>query len=115
MTTIIIKDRTRDEPIAEASLDIGAFKFEGNYYFTPDAVHMDHLIVTDRIYTCPYKGHANWIDLQTEQGVINDVAWVYPTPKPGYEQIAGYIGFYDGTRTGTEAVKNIQSEVLSEQ
>jgi uncharacterized protein (DUF427 family) len=113
MTTITIKDSSRDQAIAEAPLDAGAFKFEGNYYFSPDAVQMDHLIVTERIYTCPYKGHANWIDLQTEQGVIKDVAWVYPTPKPGYEHIAGHIGFYDGTRAGTSAVKNTQPEALS--
>jgi uncharacterized protein (DUF427 family) len=115
MTIITIKDRTRNNVLAEASLDAGAFKFEGNYYFTPDAVDMEHLVVTDRIYICPYKGHANWIDLQTKEGVIKDVAWVYPTTKPGYEHIAGHIGFYDGIRTGTETVKDIQPQVLNEQ
>jgi uncharacterized protein (DUF427 family) len=115
MTTITINDRTRNQAIAQALLDSGAFKFEGNYYFAPDKVQMDNLTVTDRIYTCPYKGFANWIDLQTEQGVIKDVAWVYPTPKPGYEQIAGHIGFYDGIRSGTEAVKTTQPQALSEQ
>jgi hypothetical protein len=37
---------------------------------------------------------------------------VYPTPKPGYEHIAGYIGFYDGTRSGTEALKDANLEAL---
>ena len=115
MTTITIRDRSRNQAIAEALLDNGAFKFEGNYYFKPDAVDMAHLNVTDRIYTCPYKGLANWIDLQTDDGVIKDVAWVYPAPKPGYEHIAGQIGFYDGMRAGTEAVKSTESQVLSEQ
>ena len=32
------------------------------------------------------------------------VAWVYPEPKAGYEQIKGRYGFYAGKRGGTEEV-----------
>ncbi len=102
MTTITVTDRSRGEIIAQAELDKGVFGFEGNYYFDPDLVLMDHLVVTNRVYICPYKGRALWIDLQTNGGtIIKDVAWVYPDPKPGYTQIRGKIGFYDGTRAGT--------------
>jgi uncharacterized protein (DUF427 family) len=109
MTTwITISDGTRGEIIAQAGLDHGVFTFEGNYYFDPERVTMDHLVVTERVYICPYKGRALWIDLQTEHGVIKDVAWVYHAPKPGYTQIAGKIGFYDGTRPGTVAERSEQ-------
>lgn len=106
MTTITILDRTRTDTLAEAAMDQGVFRFEGNYYFDADKVQMTNLVVTDRLYTCPYKGLANWIDLQTADGVIKDVAWVYQDPKPGYTQIKGRIGFYDATRPGTSAVKS---------
>jgi uncharacterized protein (DUF427 family) len=102
-TVVTIFERMHGEIIAQAELDNGVFGFEGNYYFDPERVTMDHLIVTDRVYICPYKGRALWIDLQVEGGPIQDVAWVYRDPKPGYTQIAGKIGFYDGTRPGTVA------------
>jgi uncharacterized protein (DUF427 family) len=106
MTTITIVDRIRTDKLAEAVVDQGVFKFEGNYYFAPDKVEMKNLVVTERLYSCPYKGLANWIDLQTADGVVKDVAWVYHNPKPGYTEIRGRIGFYDGTRPGTAAIKS---------
>ena len=111
MTNVKIIDKARNECIAQADLDSGVFKFEGNYYFDPDKVQMDHLIVTDRIYVCPYKGNANWVDLHTDSGVIKDVAWIYRDPKPGYGQIKDHVGFYDGSRQGTAAVKDEQAAV----
>jgi uncharacterized protein (DUF427 family) len=105
MTTVKILDNQSDQAIAQGSLDQNVLAFEGNYYFDPDNVDMGNLVVTERIYTCPYKGQAKWIDLQTPDGVIKDVAWVYLDPKPGYSQIKGRIGFYSVPRTGTSAVK----------
>jgi uncharacterized protein (DUF427 family) len=104
MTTVTIIDKSREVPIAVADLENGTFKFEGNYYFDSENVDMEHLIISDRIYVCPYKGHANWIDLQTADGVIKDIAWVYQHPKPDHAKIKGMIGFYAGNRQGTEAV-----------
>lgn len=105
MTIISISDTTRDEVIAEGALDQSVIQLEGYYYFDPDRVRMDHLILTERIYTCPYKGQALWLDLETAGGTIWDVAWVYRNPKPGYTQIKDRIGFYDGVRAGTAAVR----------
>ncbi len=103
MTVITINDRTRDQVIAEASLGSGVIQFEGYYYFDLDRVHLSHLKLTDRVYVCPYKGQALWFDLETEEGPIRDVAWVYQNPKPGFTQIKNKIGFYDGIRAGTIA------------
>lgn len=105
MTKVTIIDKDRQQPIAQGNLDADALAFEGNFYFDAENVNMENLIVTDRIYTCPYKGYANWIDLKTPDGVIKDVAWVYNDPKPGYTQIKGRIGFYSTNRAGTTAVK----------
>jgi uncharacterized protein (DUF427 family) len=105
MTNVKIVDRLNAQEIAQGNLEQGVLSFEGNYYFDADKVNMDNLVVTDRIYTCPYKGQAKWIDMQTPDGVIQDVAWVYLDPKPGYTQIKGRIGFYSVPRPGTSAVK----------
>ena len=60
------------------------------------------LRVTERTYTCPYKGTCNWVDYRAADGtVVRDVAWVYPRVKPGHEVIQGRFGFYAGTRGAT--------------
>lgn len=74
-------------------------ELEGNLYFPPDLVNGDALVVTDATYTCPYKGTCNWVDIR---GGEARVGWVYPDPKPGFEQIRGAFGFYRGRRSGTE-------------
>ena len=77
-------------------------KFEGNLYFSPDAINAKNLKVTARTYTCPYKGTCNWVDFVSDSGeTAKDVAWVYPNPKPGHEAIKDRYGFYEGTRGGT--------------
>ena len=60
------------------------------------------LHVTERTYTCPYKGTCNWVDSSGPTGgVVSDVAWLYPRVKPGHEVIAGPFGFYAGSRGAT--------------
>src|SRR5687768_1193313 len=104
MTVLKIKDSSRDQVLAVAEEFNGAFVFEGNYYFAPEHVQSQNLIVTDKLYNCPYKGIANWLDLKTANGkIIEKVAWVYPNPKIGYERIKDHIGFYKGKRMGTES------------
>lgn len=67
---------------------------EGNYYFNPEHCKTDAMEISGRKYNCPSKGVCNWIDLKTETGYINDIAWVYPDTKPGYEKIRGRYGFF---------------------
>ena len=66
------------------------------------AVQADVLRVTERTYTCPYKGTCNWVDYVGPDGrTVRDVAWVYPKVKPGHEVIQGRYGFYAGSRNAT--------------
>lgn len=67
---------------------------EDNWYFHPDSIDTSRFEISDRTYLCPYKGTCYWVDLHTEDSVINDVAWVYPNPKPGFRKIKGWYGFY---------------------
>lgn len=76
--------------------------YEGNLYFDPGAVNQTALKITERTYTCPYKGTCNWVDYHGADGtVVRDVAWVYPNVKAGHEVIQGRYGFYAGRRGGT--------------
>jgi uncharacterized protein (DUF427 family) len=106
MATYKVKERQSGRNIAGGSPDEQCvFKFEGNWYFDPNKVDMTHLRVTQRTYTCPYKGVCFWIDLETPEGSrAQNVAWVYRQPKPGYEMIQDRIGFYARDTSGTMSV-----------
>ena len=98
---ITIINNSTDEIIASSS---DPLKFEGKYYFDQKNVNMGALIVTDRIYTCNYKGECFWIDLKTGDGVQENVAWVYEDPNPGFGYIKDKIGFWPKGR-GSVTVK----------
>jgi uncharacterized protein (DUF427 family) len=92
---LTIKERTTGNVIASGAENENVRVFEGNWYFKPELVNMDYLRVTERTYTCPYKGICYWIDIETPDGQhAQNVGWVYRQPKPGYEFIKGEIGFY---------------------
>jgi uncharacterized protein (DUF427 family) len=84
--------------------------FEGNLYFAPEAVNSENLKVTDRTYTCPYKGVCYWIDLEGPGGLSANIGWVYREPKVGYEFIKDQWAFYNRETAGTQAVKEQAGE-----
>ena len=104
--SFIVKERLTNDIIAQAEDHSTVRVFEGNWYFAPEAVNMDHLKITDRTYTCPYKGVCFWIDLQTPDGLVaQNIGWVYNDPKPTYEFIKDQIAFYARPTSGTVSEK----------
>ena len=99
---VSIREKATGTLLATGDVGPGVVKYEGNWYFDPENVRQDTLRVTDRTYTCPHKGTCNWVEFVRPDGtVVKDVAWVYPSPKPGHEQIKDRFGFYPGTRGAT--------------
>lgn len=86
-----------------AESDSTVFLLENNWYFIPEVVDMTHLKVTERTYTCPYKGVCFWIDLEAPGLSARNIAWVYRNPSPGYEIIKDRIAFYARDTAGTVA------------
>ena len=100
--SVTISERDSGTQLAQADVGPSLVKYEGNWYFDPTALKVDVLRVTERTYTCPYKGTCNWVDYVGPDGrTVRDVAWVYPKVKPGHEVIEGRYGFYAGTRNTT--------------
>jgi uncharacterized protein (DUF427 family) len=101
--SVVIREKDSGAVLAEADAPGPAvLPYEGNLYFAPDAVKADVLKLTERTYTCPYKGTCHWVDYVGPDGrTVRDVAWVYDQPKPGHEAIRGRYGFYAGTRGAT--------------
>ena len=103
--SITVREKESGATLAEAEEGPSLAKYEGHWYFDPAAVRADVLRVTDRTYTCPYKGTCNWVDYVGPDGrTVRDVAWVYPEVKPGHELIRGRFGFYSGSRGTTDEV-----------
>lgn len=101
MMQYAIKERASEALIAQGNEQETVRLFEGNLYFSPDVVNMDHLKVTERTYTCPYKGVCYWIDLVAPGAQATNIAWVYRNPKAGYEFIKDEIAFYNRDTAGT--------------
>jgi uncharacterized protein (DUF427 family) len=100
--SITIKHKDSGTSLASAEPGAGVDKYEGNWYFSPETVISDALKLTERTYTCPYKGTCHWVDFVGPDGrTVKDVAWVYAAPKPGHEIIKGRYGFYAGSRGAT--------------
>jgi uncharacterized protein (DUF427 family) len=99
---VIIREKNSGTPLAEAEVGRGVLTYEGNLYYDPGLVNHQVLRVSDRTYTCPYKGTCHWVDFVDPEGqLVRDVAWVYANPKAGHEVIKDRFGFYSGSRGAT--------------
>lgn len=65
------------------------------YYLPKTDVRMELLTPSDRTTECPYKGTAEYWDVETNVGIHRDLVWSYPFPARESEPIAGLVCFYD--------------------
>jgi uncharacterized protein (DUF427 family) len=65
------------------------------YYLPLADVRTDLLRPSDTQTHCPYKGTAAYWTLDTGRGVHNDLVWIYRTPLPESQKIAGLACFYN--------------------
>lgn len=65
------------------------------YYIPLSAVRMDLLRPSDTSTHCPYKGTAAYWSVDTGTRVHKDVVWIYRTPLPESQKVAGLACFYN--------------------
>jgi uncharacterized protein (DUF427 family) len=66
------------------------------YYFDRTALNFDHLIPTDTMTGCPYKGTTSqYWSIRIGQSVHPDLAWSYDFPTRQALPIAGMVAFYN--------------------
>lgn len=63
------------------------------YYFPPEDVKVEYLIATSKKGLCEWKGYWQYYDVSIGDKYINQAAWAYFAPTPGFESIQGYYGF----------------------
>ncbi len=65
------------------------------YYLPLADGRADLLVASASSSFCEFKGRASYLTLVLPSGRrIEDVAWVYPAPSPGFEAIAGHVAIY---------------------
>jgi uncharacterized protein (DUF427 family) len=64
------------------------------YYIPPQEVAMQYLVASPHTSFCEYKGEAHYFSLVVEDEKRANVAWYYPHPSPGYEELANHVAFY---------------------
>ena len=85
--------------LADTTLGLRVLETAGPpvYYFPPSAVRLDRLGPSRHSSLCEWKGDARYLSYDDGAGRrIDNVAWSYDRPLPGYEAIAGYVAFYAG-------------------
>jgi uncharacterized protein (DUF427 family) len=66
------------------------------YYVDRTDVHFEHLIPTDTVTECPYKGTTGgYWSVRAGERVYPDLAWTYTFPTRQLLPIAGLIAFYN--------------------
>ena len=66
------------------------------YYLPPDDVRTEYIEPSGHSSMCEWKGESRYWSVRMGQHLIENAAWSYPEPWPGYEAIAGYLAFYAG-------------------
>lgn len=65
------------------------------YYLPLSDLRMDLLRPSARQTHCPYKGTAGYWSVEVKDTVHNDLIWIYRTPLPESQKIAGLACFYN--------------------
>ncbi len=65
------------------------------YYLPLTDLRMDLLRSSDTVSHCPYKGTAGYWSVDTGQAVHTDAVWIYRTPLPESQKVAGLACFYN--------------------
>ena len=66
------------------------------YYIPMEDVLMDMLTQTGHRTWCEWKGQAHYHRLDVGDRYVENAAWFYPNPTPGFEAIRGCVAFYPG-------------------
>jgi uncharacterized protein (DUF427 family) len=84
--------------LAETSSPVMVFEtgLPTRYYINRTQVNFDHLIATDTVTECPYKGRTTgYWSIRIGATIHPDLAWTYDFPTRQVSPIAGLLAFYN--------------------
>lgn len=65
------------------------------YYMPLSDVRRDVLRPSSSQTHCPYKGAASYFSVEVNGRIYEDLVWIYRTPLPESQKIAGLVSFYN--------------------
>ncbi len=71
---------------------------EGNHYFPLAAIQKAYFQPSKTTTVCPWKGVANYYDIEVNGKRNPDAAWYYPEPSAAAKQIKDHVAFWKGVR-----------------
>ena len=84
--------------LAEAGSSVTVFEtgLPTRYYLDRSAVRFEHLVHTETVSSCPYKGTtSDYWSVRLGETVHADLAWSYDFPTRALSPIAGLVAFYN--------------------
>ena len=71
---------------------------DGNHYFPPQSVDKQYFQETSTHTSCPWKGTANYYDIEVNGQINRDAAWFYPNAKEKAKHFEDYVAFWRGVQ-----------------
>ena len=84
--------------LAESSSTVMVFEtgLPTRYYVERTAIDFSHLVASDTVTACPYKGRTSgYWSVRVGDDLVPDLAWAYDFPTLALTPIAGLIAFYN--------------------
>lgn len=69
---------------------------EGNHYFPLSSLNDEYFADSASTSRCPWKGTANYFDVEVGGEVNRGAAWIYRDPKPAAADIRDRVAFWRG-------------------
>ena len=69
---------------------------EGNIYFPADSIRTEYFSPSETETYCPWKGVANYYNVEVNDEINQDAAWFYPQTKAAAKNIEGFVAFWNG-------------------
>lgn len=71
---------------------------ENNHYFPPSSIKEEFYTASELHSVCPWKGTANYYNLEVNGKENKDAAWYYPETSDLAKSIKGYVAFWRGVK-----------------
>lgn len=71
---------------------------EGNHYFPPESIRVEHFRPSDHHSVCVWKGRASYYDIVVDGQTNENAAWFYPDPSQLAGRIKDYVAFWKGVQ-----------------
>lgn len=71
---------------------------EGNHYFPPESIRVEHFRPSALHSVCIWKGQASYYDIVVDGQTNESAAWFYPEPTQLAGRIKDYVAFWKGVQ-----------------